>query len=51
LLEAEMLTKLKAEVEAEMQDAIAYANASALEPVSDLARFVYAEPTRERGQV
>ncbi len=50
-LEAEMLTKLKAEVEAEMQDAIAYANASALEPVSDLSRFVYAEPTGERGPV
>ena len=37
------LAAIEAEVEAEIDDAVSFAEASALEPVEDLTRFVYAE--------
>jgi pyruvate dehydrogenase E1 component alpha subunit len=37
--------RLEAEIAAEIQDAVAFAEAGALEPVRDLERFVYAEST------
>jgi pyruvate dehydrogenase E1 component alpha subunit len=43
LLDDEDLERLEAEVKAEIDDAVAHAEASEVEPVSDLERFVYAE--------
>jgi TPP-dependent pyruvate/acetoin dehydrogenase alpha subunit len=37
------IAKIEAEVAAEIADAVAYAEASAWEPVEDLQRFTYAE--------
>ncbi len=42
-LDDDDLAKLEAEVAAEIDDAVAYAEAGTLEPVEDLTRFVYTE--------
>lgn len=41
----EVLAELEGEVAAEIDEAVAFAEASALEPVEDLTRFVYSERT------
>ncbi len=45
-MSAEVRRRIEQEVEAELADAIAYAEESSLEPVEDLTRFVYAEGVR-----
>jgi pyruvate dehydrogenase E1 component alpha subunit len=42
-LEADDVATLEAEVAAEIDDAVAFAEAGTLEPVEDLTRFVYSE--------
>jgi pyruvate dehydrogenase E1 component alpha subunit len=43
-LDAKDIDEMEAEVQAEIEDAIAFADAGTLEAVSDLERFVYSEP-------
>jgi TPP-dependent pyruvate/acetoin dehydrogenase alpha subunit len=43
LLDDARLTEIEGEVAAELDDAIAFAEAGTYEPVEDLARFVYSE--------
>jgi pyruvate dehydrogenase E1 component alpha subunit len=38
--------RLEAEAKAEVDDAVAFAEAGTLEPVEELTRFVYAEPSQ-----
>jgi pyruvate dehydrogenase E1 component alpha subunit len=44
LLDDDDLERLEAEVAAEIDDAVAFAEEAEVEPVEDLERFVYAEP-------
>jgi pyruvate dehydrogenase E1 component alpha subunit len=46
LLDDDAVARLEAEVAAEIEDAIAYAEAGTLEPVEDLTRFVHSEAVR-----
>jgi TPP-dependent pyruvate/acetoin dehydrogenase alpha subunit len=46
LLDDEALTRLETEVAAEIDDAVAFADAAPEEPVEDLTRFVTSEATR-----
>ena len=48
LLDDEVLARLEAGVAAEIDDAIAFADAAAWEPESELERFVYSEPPEEQ---
>jgi pyruvate dehydrogenase E1 component alpha subunit len=43
-LDSDALARLEAEVAAEVEDAVRYAEAGTLEPVEDLTRFVHSEP-------
>jgi pyruvate dehydrogenase E1 component alpha subunit len=45
VLAASVLDDLDAEIGAELEDAVAFAEAGSLESVDDLTRFVYSEPT------
>jgi pyruvate dehydrogenase E1 component alpha subunit len=45
-LDVKAIDEMEAEVRAEIEDAIAFAEAGTLEPVSDLERFVYSEAAR-----
>lgn len=45
-LAAGAVDALEADVQAEIEDAVAFAEAGALEPVSELERFVYSEAAR-----
>jgi pyruvate dehydrogenase E1 component alpha subunit len=46
-LPAAILERMEAEIAAEIEDAIAFADAAPLEPVEELTRFVYSEAGRE----
>jgi pyruvate dehydrogenase E1 component alpha subunit len=46
ILPADVLDELDAEIAAELNDAIAFAEAGTLEPVEDLTRFVTSEPSQ-----
>jgi TPP-dependent pyruvate/acetoin dehydrogenase alpha subunit len=46
LLDDDAVARLEAEVEAEIEDAIAFAEAGTPEPVEDLTRFVHSEAVR-----
>jgi len=41
------IEQMEAEIAAEIEDAIAFAEAAPLEPIDELTRFVYSEPARE----
>ena len=45
ILDDELLATMEAEALAEVDDAVAFAEAGTLEPIEDLARFVYSEAT------
>jgi TPP-dependent pyruvate/acetoin dehydrogenase alpha subunit len=49
LLSDDELEALKADAEADVDEAVAFAEAGTLEPVSDLTRFVYSEDPAEEG--
>jgi pyruvate dehydrogenase E1 component alpha subunit len=46
VLEAGVVDELDAEIAEELDDAVAFAEAGSLEPVDELTRFVYSEPSR-----
>jgi TPP-dependent pyruvate/acetoin dehydrogenase alpha subunit len=45
MLHPEDLARIEAEVDAEIAEAVAFADSGSFEPVKDLTRFVYAEKT------
>jgi TPP-dependent pyruvate/acetoin dehydrogenase alpha subunit len=45
MLHPEDLARIEAEVDAEIAEAVAFADSGSFEPVEDLTRFVYAEKT------